>query len=355
MWIWPDKSISAFSDAEKTSIPIEDDLADFLERGHEDGGFIPFFMHFPASYDTLVENIFDESHIQGTHHGAIPNCSRYDTAPTHPRLSEHVVDGRAIFTMKYADPPLSNDGTVKLRIPGTCTYDVQNEEGGPIERTYITCSPRSKTQTAVVFIQLQSYQISNTKKLNMIERALSPFLNLYYHLYVLQISDADIALVMNQALKTKAEGFEFSKGFYLPSKVDVSVTAFRKWFETVGQRGAAYGGNEPLDPETHLSRDQALNRLENYTKNSKLGTAALKNTETALSVLKFVRLASAIVGGAFLVRLAETGSLPLASDLKNVPFIVSVLVLCFSFSAINMLDKLRGQLYYGGYDFTERN
>jgi len=355
LWVWPDKSASAFSEAEKSSIPIEDDLADHLERCHEEGVFVHFVMQFPVSFDSLIENIFDESHIQGVHHGAIPGCSRYGIEPMNARLSEHLTNGRETFSVKYTDPPRANTGTVTLKIPGNCRYDTQTVEGGPIRRTQLSCSPMTKSQTLVVFIQLQDDQISSAKKPNIIEKALSPFLNLRYHFFAMTISDADIALVMKQCLKTKAEGFEFNKDFYLPTNADISVMTFRKWFETAGQRGAAYGGNEPIDPNMYLSREQATSRYEQHTKHCKFCSSALKTTENALSVMRVVRLASAFVGGAFLLKAAETGSVPLASISKNVPFIESLLVLCFSIGAIHMLNKLRSQFYDGSYDFTEKN
>jgi len=339
LWIWPDRSTTAFSDAENSSIPIENDLADYLERAHEEGVFIPFVRHFPFSFDALMENGFDASHLQTTHHGAMPAFNRYETAPIHAELTERTTDERRTFFVKYSNPPVVTTGNVEVSVPGTCVYhDIENE-GASLNRTYLTCSPTSKGRSLVVFILIPESQISSTKKSNIIQKALSPFLNVAYHLLGLEIGDADIAILTNQDRKTKVEGFEVEKGFYLPTSADIGVLAFRKWFETEGERGAVYGGNE----------------LENHTKHCKLCSSALKTTETVISVLRFVRLAAAFLGGALLLRIAETGSVPRASVLKSAPIIVSVLVLCCSIAAIHLLNKLRAQFYYRGYDFAERN
>lgn len=131
--------------------------------------------------------------------------------------------------------------------------------------------------------------------------------------------------------------------------------AFRTWFETRGENGAAYGGDQPIDQSRQIPREQLLDRFETHTKQCKLCQSALKNVETFVSGVKFLRLASIFAVAVIFSKTFSSGPLLSVSVLKNIPLIMSVLVLAVSTAVLYCLQKLRRRFYYVGYDFADMN
>eukprot|EP00210_Caulerpa_lentillifera_P001790 g1720.t1 len=356
LWIWPDNSVSAFSDSEKTPVPISDDLADYAERSHEDGSFVPYFEILPASYEASMENGCDPSHFHSAHHGAFPILNRDSIGPINARFAEETCKERGYYVMEYESPHHLNDAKIELDLPGKCTMFHRSVAlGNRRERNELFVSPMSATETSVVMFILLEEKIENTKKANIFQRTLSPIANMSFHLILLSIIDSDILITSAQGRKTSVQGFNSSRDFYTPTNADILIMAFRKWFENEGNHGAAFGGDQPIDQNQYITREQVLNRYESHTKHCKTCSSALKIVERLIPGLKFLRLIAVFAGTALIYKLFNAGPVSTVSVLKNAPIIVSVLALVLSTVAVFLLTKLRAQFYHIDYVFADKN
>eukprot|EP00210_Caulerpa_lentillifera_P001789 g1719.t1 len=356
LWIWPDNSVSAFSDSEKAPVSISDDLADHLEHSHEDGSFYPYVITFCASFEATMENLSDPAHFHTLHHGSAPILNRYRAGPIHAKLSEQTCKERGIYAISFEDPPLLTNATFVLELPGKITYHygaLQDETTS--ERNQIFLTPLSSSECLMIILLRQEATIANFKRGNIFQRALSSITNLISHLSFATLVDADRLILHLQDRRTRVEGFDSSRDFYTPTNADLLITAVRKWFENEGDHGAAYGGNKPIDQNEQLSREQVLNRYESHTKHCKLCSSALQTIERLISGLKSFRLATAFVSGALIYKIISAESISLPLVVKNAPIVVSVLTLVLSTVILNLLIKLRSRFYYVGCDFAKTN
>eukprot|EP00210_Caulerpa_lentillifera_P001876 g1805.t1 len=352
LWIWPDKSTNVFSDSEKVSVPMEDRLADFVERSTENGTLSIYVLKADYSFVALMENIIDPSHFDSLHHKAVPVFNRYQVGPINGRLLETTDDKPPrITSMNFTMPPSIPKGRIDLLFPGSCLYSVGQKEGEHDELTYLSCSPINKGRSIVHLLAAKTSDISNPKKPNFIQRALGPILNVLIHFLYLELSVADNVMLMFQDRNTGMKSGETSRHYYTPTSGDLLAVEFRRWFETQGESGAAYGGNQVEDQTTSPTKEQLFDRYEQHTKDCKLCRNALKTVETAISVLKFVRNASLFIGAALILRSYEAGSVQV-SMLKNLPIVCSVLILLLSSVLVYLLNKLRRLFVYIEYDFS---
>eukprot|EP00210_Caulerpa_lentillifera_P009416 g8977.t1 len=332
LWMWPDRSVSAFDDSEKAVLPIEDDFAYCLEQGSIQGTVHPYVRHLPYSFDVLMENLCDPSHVSISHHGLYPSLSRYNAKPMNGRLVEGIGQIPAYATFCYTpDNPLFKLSQNDFRKPGVlhAAAILETNKKEQSLNTFIAAYPVSARTSMVVLIDILGNLKKKERKLNRLQQFLNKLKVLAYHVKIQStIFDGDSVFLHEQDKKIKAQGtnFKANKEYYVPTSADLLIMAFRKWFETEGGHGAAYGGDKLHSNGTELTRQQMLDRYEQHTKHCKLCRESLKTIEIFIDVLKFLSLGSLFVGSLILIRATTVPVVEWKTVLRNLLLWTSIIV-----------------------------
>eukprot|EP00210_Caulerpa_lentillifera_P001759 g1689.t1 len=322
LWIWPDDSVSAFSESSKEPLPIDDDLADFFESGTVGLGVSAYFRLLPYSYDTMMENISDPSHVLVSHHGVAPILTRYKAASMNMKHVEAMSKKPILDAVQYKNPPLAPIAHTEIRLPGVViTYSHNSDDQYLSRRTLVCMSPVSPGRSRVILIEAPEHMILKPKRTSFLLRPFIRFLSYYIHLTILgKVLDSDVVLLHEQDKKLKKLGSQFTaiKNYFIPTDADTLVMSFRNWFEKVGHYGSAFGGDQPLGLENELSKEQLLDRFEQHTKHCKMCLQALSNIRSSISVLRAVTVISLCATGFLLFENSSAaGALTVSYFMKN--------------------------------------
>lgn len=339
-WIWPDASDSAYVDSAKEPLPMDDDLADFYENHARDLGFFPFRRILPYSYDVLMEEIADPARMHIAHHGLIPGFKRDKAAPMNMKEASAVGDKEIIGAVSFNNPPMSHWVHYEIRPPGLVSAHSKDDKGQPLGKDQAFITPLGPGTSMLIMVPVAMRMVANPPKGN-------PFMKPFYAWIIARIQvavmnkifDSNAVLLHEQDKKIKQLGSKFAAKdeYFVPAKEDTLLMAFRRWFETVGDHGAAFGCDQPI--ETELSKEEILDRYEQYTKHCKIALQTLKDANSAVVVLKTVFYVSSLVASVLVLKELSVGAMSLVSMVKNVMLMVSALVSVLSFYFVNYLEK----------------
>eukprot|EP00210_Caulerpa_lentillifera_P009413 g8974.t1 len=332
LWMWPDRSISAFDDSEKAVVPIDDDIADYLEQGSIQGTVHPYIRYLPYSFDVLMENLVDPSHFTVSHHSLFPSISRYNARPIHGKLTEGLGKIPAYAALRVTpENPFFKWSQTDFRKPGVVYILTahQTDKKTPSSKIFLTATPVSSGISMVVSTGMNGNLKENTKEANFLQGFFNKIKVLIAHIkFQSAIFDGDSVFLRELDKKIKAQGtnFKANKEYYVPTSADLLVMAFRKWFETEGGHGAAYGGDKLHSNGTELTRQEMLDRYEQHTKHCKICRESLKTIEIFIDVLKFLSLGSLFVGSLILIRATTAQVVEWKTVLKNLLLWTSIIV-----------------------------
>eukprot|EP00210_Caulerpa_lentillifera_P009414 g8975.t1 len=233
LWMWSDRSISAFGDSEKATFPIDEDIADRLEYLSSCGVSTAYVRHLPYSFDILVENLCDPSHFPVAHHSLLPNTNRYKAKPLNAKLVKGISQIPATAAIRFDAVSLSEKwGQAEFRKPGTLYFLLGKKHADAREPVvFATASPVSSGKTVSIITFAPRSKIHQTGKPNAFIKALMNLLSLVIHIKVLNpIGDGDSVFLHGQDKNIKARGtnFKADKEYYVPISADLLVMAFRK-------------------------------------------------------------------------------------------------------------------------------
>lgn len=328
---------------------MDDDLADFYETRARDAGLVSFIRILPYSYDILMEEIADPARMIVSYHGIGPGFSRYNAASMNMKQVGPIGDKEIIDAVTFKNPPMAPWVHTEIRPPGTIAGFSKDDKGQPMARNCMLLRPVCTGKSMVIMVPATEKLISNTQKTNVFMRPFSTLLALSFHLKLHNRAfDSNAVLLHEQDKKTKQRGalFDAKEDYYVPTNEDVFLMSFREWFDTVGERGAAFGGDQPLDPEMEMSKEQLLDRYEQYTKHSKLALNALGKVKSAIFVFKTFFVFSSLLVCALLLKDFNAGTLSVMLISKNVKLIVSALVSVLSILLVKILEKRVIPLFY---------
>lgn len=346
-WIWPDASDSAFVDSAGKPLPMDDDLADFYENHARDLGFFPFLRILPYSYDVLMEEYADPARMHISYHGLIPGFKRDKAAPIDMKEASPIGDKEIIGAVTFKNPPMANWVHSEIRPPGLLAAQSRDDKGQPLGKSSAFITPLSPGRSMMIVTPALIRMVANPPKGNPF---MKPFLAwkiaLIQVLGINKICDSNAVLLHEQDKRIKQSGSRFAAKdeYFVPAKEDTLVMAFRKWFETVGDHGAAFGGDQPIESE--LSKEEILDRYEQYTKHCKPALQTLKDANSAVVVLKIVFCVSSLVASVLVLKELSVGAVSLTSMVKNVMLMVSALISALSFYFVNYLEKKFIPLFY---------
>jgi len=118
LWVWPDDSMSAHTDASSVQPPIEEEVAAYFTRSYEQGGRSHMIRYLPYGYDVFLENSLDPAHYPVSHHGISPGVDRYSARPIGGRLADGFGEIPAKVAIDYATGVLGGAvGHIEFRKP----------------------------------------------------------------------------------------------------------------------------------------------------------------------------------------------------------------------------------------------
>lgn len=347
MWIWPDPSESAFVKSSQAPFPIDDDLADFFETQTNGSTFTPYIRILPYSFDTLMENIADPSHLTVAHHGIGPRLNRYAAASMNMKRVNPTGNKNTIAAVTYRNPPLSELDRAEFRPPGVViAYPIARGKKFA-GRTFMVVSPVTNGKSRIIIAIARESMISDPKKPSVLMRPINAVLDVLIHLMLQsRVFDSDARLLHGQDIKLKKQGSQFTAGrdYFMATDADTLVSAFRKWFETVGEHGAAFGGDQRI--ETTLSREEIIDRYEQHTKHCKICLRGLKTVRSAVLVFKTLFAFSSFFVCGLLLKSFSAGSVSLISIVKNLKLMTSALLSVLFLSALYLLEKKIIPMFY---------
>eukprot|EP00210_Caulerpa_lentillifera_P001874 g1803.t1 len=352
LWIWPDKSTNAFNESEKVSVPLDEYLADYFEQTATRGILYHYVRYLPYSFDVLMENLCDPSHFTVSHHGVMPFISRYNAKPLYAKLVKKGI-GQLPVTAALRNKEQLNQlvwTQYDFLKPGTVSLYTGKTKGDEVhEIIYLTTAPVRPGKTLIVSSSALTNEMDQTTNLNPLKLALKKIFIQFSHLKVDNpIFDGDTIFLHEQDKKIRKRGMEFTAGhgYYFPTSADLLVLAFRKWFETEGGHGAAYGGNKLNSNERELTRQEMLDRYEQHTKHCKLCRESLQKIEFCIKALEFLSLGALFVGSLILLHATNAKVIEWKMVVRNISLWTAVAVCSASAFARAYLEKNVRPLFY---------
>ncbi|GMH39522.1 hypothetical protein BSKO_07420 [Bryopsis sp. KO-2023] len=353
LWVWPDSSVTCAIDSEASPVPIKKEVAELMDQLEEEGNPTGYTRVMPYSHDVLVENLIDPAHITISHHGALPNFSRYDAKSlnmSHVENEPSDYKKDVLVTVKY--DIMNLDGILTFAPPCHVEQWVRGVEG---RSTMIHTVPLEPGKSRLFFTQEFKSSIMRKWPLNVF-----PWLD---HLWHHNIFDGDNVFLnvqdRNMRSAAEANGTDLgggsmggSESFFMATSADSAVRSFRKWFDTVGMGGPPFPGGQRMDGG-ELQKEELLDRFEQHTKECKECQGALKMIDLA-GVLARVALVGCFGGLCAMVGLY--GIQGLVSKVWPALGGLGLLVgLAAAETARRFLDNFRQQFFFVDYSHADHD
>lgn len=282
LWMWPNDDHSL---AAATAIPGEDD---------SDSIPINIMQENMIDYPMMVENTFDPSHASFTHDG-VGGLSAATAFPMQhfQHIGNITRDGFVLQHSGYDSK--SANVTTKREFIAPYTNLVKYENS-PVKSVMLLFVPIKPGYTRV-FGAIKA-SLNNT---NVVIKTVYKLVNLlpkwlfrgFVHRSGYTIVEQDLMIQHRQQLhmqRDSQQGIRWQQSYYLPSKADVGMVTFRRWFDDF-----SHGKISWLEPSVEndwiqeMNDEQLLNRWTRHTKhcNSCQKTAKLLRTriQPTLSIL----------------------------------------------------------------------
>lgn len=295
-----------------------------------------FHRDLPVSYDTLVENLVDPTHIPFAHHGVIGKREM-------ERGSNLKLEGEVGVEGYRCDVHPDVKGTyhypMEFKAPSLIRYNV-----GPTS-TLLYCVPIKVGWSRIFIGQLVGKGRKLHKHLPPPVRLLIavtdrlPFLSHLFFSHRTLDGDTYLLHLQERQLKKRPEDW---RQYYMPWTTDTPVRALRQWLKQhAGGLKVISPGIADLPPQ--MLKEQVLDRYHQHTVQCVHCSKALKSTEQMIAISQGVSLVGV---SSALVLLLGKGPL--------VWTIALGLVAIMAAGATLVLEKLKQSFMYTGYDHTAK-
>jgi len=225
-WLWKDDEASAKA-LSVTGTPE-------YQLQHVEANSTTYTRDLPYSYDTLLENIVDPSHVPWAHHGL--QGKRTDAVPINMTLTSSVTDEG--FDFSFSDRTMGSfrHGVGEFRAPYVIRYAAEFEQKESPKKTKEDTPPRTFNLTAVMtptrngwsrIILFGPPKERNTKtKANLVLRIFRSLPDWIVHQLNNRFLDSDLAFLHYQ------EQTRLSQTYFMPAQADRCVSALRTWVDT---------------------------------------------------------------------------------------------------------------------------
>jgi len=262
----------------------------------------------PYSYDTLVENVVDPSHVPFSHHGV--QGRREKAGPDHMRMRGDVsLEGGFVVETGMKDLAEESEESGAAQMEQTMSFQppslVQYRRGGT--------SPEGVTKfnmavyavpvrpgTSRIFFAVFTSMRSPIFKLLVLKPT---FLD---HITRMEVLSGDNVFLHAQEreLRRTAPASTYAQQFFMPATCDTGVTAFRRWYHSMaGETPYAPGTPAELPPLVE-DRRVLLNRWSQHSatcpscRSAHRGLGVLQAAAASLAAGLFLALAASLGAGA---------------------------------------------------------
>jgi phenylpropionate dioxygenase-like ring-hydroxylating dioxygenase large terminal subunit len=248
--------------ADKTKVPIVDPL----EASPDGWVIINMFRDVPYDALTLLENILDPSHVPFTHHKTVGN--RKNAKPLELEVVQSGKHGFQGIWKQGIQPNQTGELSTTFVAPCLMWHDINSQRGRILTVVYAT--PIRKGECRLI----ARFPFKFASKIPSFFIKLRP--RWYYHLGQNGVLEDDQIFLHYQEryLAAKGGSENFTKAFYMPTKADSFVFAFRQW---VNQYHADPFPGESLPPL--LSTEALLERYHSHTEKCASCRNALKKIQ----------------------------------------------------------------------------
>jgi phenylpropionate dioxygenase-like ring-hydroxylating dioxygenase large terminal subunit len=260
--------------AENTPVPV----LPMLEGAMDQWVLMNTFRDLPYDAATLLENVLDPSHLPYTHHGNVGKRSNAG-----PVELEVVSSDRQGFTGTWAEGP--RKGTLGRQdtsfiAPNLMWHDLTSKQLGRV-MTVVYATPMRKGECRI----FARFPFQFASKLPAFFIKATP--QWYSHISNNAILEDDqIFLHHQERYLEKLGGSEkFSQAFYLPTKADVLVFAYRQWLNDY--QADPFPGQEFAPP---LSAEVLLDRYHSHTEHCHSCRTAYQNIQRGRQLIVIIIL-----------------------------------------------------------------
>ncbi|GAB4819704.1 hypothetical protein N2152v2_006750 [Parachlorella kessleri] len=242
LWVWPDASPAGHAAAKLAELPIPPEVVESLsppaagprERGTQAGpvnttrGWV--VRDIPYSFDFLLENVLDPSHILFAHHGVLGR--REDAVPFSVTFKEPVSleRGLRLGLGTHSRKVDVQDRTLTLEPPCFTQNIVVRKDGTVVAICGYAVPSRPGHSRFITTSYLVTSSGAARAALALAPRPL-------LHSVLNEALDGDMLLVAAQESNLLKAGGDWRQKFFMPAPCDVPIVAYRKWWDLAG--GAA--------------------------------------------------------------------------------------------------------------------
>ncbi|GAX79139.1 hypothetical protein CEUSTIGMA_g6579.t1 [Chlamydomonas eustigma] len=314
IWVWPDSRPEAASLAARTPTPVSQGV---VQRWNDPTKTKPSWYRRELSYsfDVLIENLADPSHLPFSHHKLTPALTRSKgvampfkevvhvnasvTAPASEQISHQLpqysfAHQAPLATFQFPSA-LSPSGYVSFTAPNTVVYQYDMGSTGQYTGTHLIAVPVGPGRS--VAYTLSFYTLPEAKLGDVVQSLFSDrkkIIPLVYrlifqsrpayssHLAMNKLFDQDGAFLnmQDRALGQRGRS-SWMKEYYMPAASDGLVAVARRWMDHALQLPLRGSWDASLDPSTSLHNanhegkggimtSQALSNGRSNTINSRL-------------------------------------------------------------------------------------
>ncbi|CAL8472283.1 g11825 [Coccomyxa elongata] len=307
LWVWGDCGGGAVAES-AAAAPLLIPELDPNDTGQaSDGGPViaaatRYARDLPYSWDVLVENFLDPSHVSFAHHGVQgnrynENVGFFEITPTDRADPKHPTQEAISMDVKSAAfGTRVIDFKIQFVPPCFIRYYIPSPMGGKVKWSQM---PMFVIPTGPGRSRVLWWLIVHAEGLPAPFRLLAGLKPRWVdHLTRNLVFDGDnIILHMQERIlaEDRRKGSSWKRSYYTPTQADRIVTAFRQWFDERGGGGPIAKSSEAETIET--SRAVLLDRYSSHTRHCKSCSQALARAQVlqvaagALAVLSTLGLA----------------------------------------------------------------
>ncbi|HEY9698435.1 MAG TPA: Rieske 2Fe-2S domain-containing protein [Trichocoleus sp.] len=292
LFVYPGK----VENAARVKVPI----IEAMEESPSEWVCLNTFRDLPYDALTLLENVLDSSHVPFTHHQSVGNRSNAS-----PVELEVVASGRQGFDGVWEEGP--RKGTLgrqqtKFVAPNFMWHDLTSKQFGRT-LTVVYATPTRKGECRL----FARFPFKFSSKIPALAIKLTP--RWYSHIGQNGVLEDDQIFLHYQERYLEAAGgtANVNKAFYMPTKADAFIKAFRQW---VNQFQAEPFAGEPLTPPR--SKAALLDRYHSHTEQCSSCRAALRRVQQIQRLVGIVGASVWLVTPLLTVLLGYSAPLPIA-------------------------------------------
>lgn len=293
-WLWPDNSLEGM-EASRGVLPST--VPELNDPSFIKGAWVTRDLMY--GYDTLVENVVDPAHVPFAHHGV--QAQRSMAMPLNVSLNH--VGREGVF---LSLPRLANS-TIEFHAPTRLHYQFDfsgffaripfMKWSWAIEKKLRRLPPDTPPRSSLV-----SYTIpvgpGRSRILALFPRNFFAMNKPRWmdHLERNAVLDGDLVFLHGQEREMRRPELKWEenidRAFYMPTKSDEGVRAFRQWIVKWGGGGPRWAeGVDPSLPPRSVDREFLMDRYNQHTKQCSACKGALQN----IRILKGVMTVGALV------------------------------------------------------------